>query len=155
MICCLLRDHKRLFCSVNPNANFADQSCPTIVTSSFVTFSSPALNRSRWRSGLSCYSSLLLETWEGFIGAFFFTCMFAFYFSVFLAKFDWFICPVQNLYFRPQILHCKPNPLFISTEFIVVSHYCLVELRGVSRLWAPIRCILGGGGGFSWRSVYK
>ncbi|CAM9371368.1 unnamed protein product [Ascophyllum nodosum] len=59
------------------------------------------------------------KTWEGFIGAFFCTCVFGFYFSAFLAKYEWFICPVENLYFRPRPIYCKPNPLFLPTEFAV------------------------------------
>lgn len=62
-----------------------------------------------------------LQTWEGFIGAFFFTCVFAFYFSGFLAKYEWFTCPVQDLNFRPKPIHCKPDALFLPAEFVVVS----------------------------------
>lgn len=62
-----------------------------------------------------------LQTWEGFIGAFFFTCVFAFYFSGFLAKFEWFTCPVQELNFRPKPIHCKADALFLPAEFVVVS----------------------------------
>lgn len=61
-----------------------------------------------------------LQTWEGFVGAFFFTCVFAFYFSGFLAKFDWFTCPVQELNFRPKPIHCKADALFLPAEFVVV-----------------------------------
>ncbi|CAM9111681.1 unnamed protein product [Hapterophycus canaliculatus] len=59
------------------------------------------------------------KTWEGFIGAFLFTCLFAFYFSAFLAKFEWFTCPVQDLNFRPKPIHCKPDALFLPAAFVV------------------------------------
>ncbi|CAB1120846.1 unnamed protein product [Ectocarpus sp. CCAP 1310/34] len=59
------------------------------------------------------------KTWEGFIGAFFFTCLFAFYFSAFLAKFEWFTCPVQDLNFRPKPIHCNPDAVFLPAEFVM------------------------------------
>jgi len=46
--------------------------------------------------------------------------LFAFFFSGFLAKFEWFTCPVQELNFRPKPIHCKPDALFLPTEFVVV-----------------------------------
>ena len=71
----------------------------------------------------------LAQTWEGFIGAFFLTCVFAFYFSAFLAKFQWFICPVQDLNFRPKPIECSPDALFLPTQFLVVR-YIALQFRG-------------------------
>lgn len=71
----------------------------------------------------------VVQTWEGFIGAFFFTCLFAFYLSGFLAKYEWFTCPVQDLNFRPKPIHCKPDALFLPAEFVVVREKCERKTR--------------------------
>eukprot|EP00047_Mylnosiga_fluctuans_P011134 m.19748 g.19748 ORF g.19748 m.19748 type:complete len:440 (-) comp3468_c0_seq1:48-1367(-) len=60
------------------------------------------------------------KTWEGFIGAFFSTVVFSLLFSLFLAQFQYFICPVERLMlFDGDGLHCTPNPVFQWTEMPV------------------------------------
>ncbi|KAF2076853.1 hypothetical protein CYY_001820 [Polysphondylium violaceum] len=58
------------------------------------------------------------KTWEGFIGATFWTLLFAYYFAGFLIQFDWVICPKGNAGFM-EALHCTPDPVFLPKEFII------------------------------------
>jgi len=56
------------------------------------------------------------KTWEGFIGATFWTLIFAFYFSGFISQFQWFICPRAEVdAFKP--LSCKPDPVFLPKNY--------------------------------------
>lgn len=56
------------------------------------------------------------KTWEGFIGATFWTILFACFFADFLATKQWFICPrVDAKLFEP--LSCTPNPVFLPTTY--------------------------------------
>jgi len=56
------------------------------------------------------------KTWEGFIGATFWTILFAVLFANFLAKRQWFICPrVDTQVFQP--VSCTPNPVFLPQVF--------------------------------------
>ncbi|CAM9479852.1 unnamed protein product [Discosporangium mesarthrocarpum] len=61
------------------------------------------------------------KTWEGFIGALVLTCIFAFYFSGFLAQYSWFTCPVETLSLIPRTLHCEQDPLFMKADMEVPS----------------------------------
>jgi len=56
------------------------------------------------------------KTWEGFIGATFWTILFACLFAEFLSHFQWFICPrvEPNLF---QAVHCTPAPVFVPTPY--------------------------------------
>eukprot|EP00026_Physarum_polycephalum_P007053 Phypoly_transcript_07106.p1 GENE.Phypoly_transcript_07106~~Phypoly_transcript_07106.p1 ORF type:complete len:373 (+),score=32.31 Phypoly_transcript_07106:451-1569(+) len=56
------------------------------------------------------------KTWEGFIGATFWTLLFGFYFAGFLAQSQWFICPrAETDAFKP--LHCSPDPVFLPKNY--------------------------------------
>lgn len=56
------------------------------------------------------------KTWEGFIGATFWTLLFGFWFSGFLAQFEWFICPrAYSDALKP--LHCSPDPVFLPKNY--------------------------------------
>ncbi len=59
------------------------------------------------------------KTWEGFIGAFFCTVIFSFFFSGFLAQFSWYTCPAKTISAWPfqDPLDCTPNPVFIATNY--------------------------------------
>jgi phosphatidate cytidylyltransferase len=60
------------------------------------------------------------KTWEGFIGATFWTLLFGFFFADFLAQSQWFICPRAEIdAFKP--LSCSPDPVFLP------KHYYLPE----------------------------
>ena len=58
------------------------------------------------------------KTWEGFLGAWFFTVIWGVLATHFLAQHKFFICPVNDL--GANILsglECKPNPVFISRNY--------------------------------------
>jgi phosphatidate cytidylyltransferase len=56
------------------------------------------------------------KTWEGFIGATFWTLLFGFYFAAFLAQFQWFVCPrAETDAFKP--LSCSPDPVFLPKNY--------------------------------------
>eukprot|EP01132_Coremiostelium_polycephalum_P007832 gene7832-9646_t len=58
------------------------------------------------------------KTWEGFIGATFWTLLFAYYFAGFLLQFEWVTCPKGNSGIM-ETLHCTPDPVFLPKEFII------------------------------------
>ncbi|KAF2502842.1 phosphatidate cytidylyltransferase [Lophium mytilinum] len=54
------------------------------------------------------------KTWEGFLGAWFFTILFGIGFTHYMAKDKYFICPVNDLGANFMTgLNCTPNPVFI------------------------------------------
>lgn len=55
------------------------------------------------------------KTWEGFIGATFWTLLFGFYFAAFLAQYSWFVCPYEDNAFHS--LHCTPDPVFLPKSY--------------------------------------
>lgn len=59
------------------------------------------------------------KTWEGFIGALFCTCVFAYFFSGFLSQYSWFICPKnfedKDVFFTA--LNCTPDSTFVPTTY--------------------------------------
>ena len=55
------------------------------------------------------------KTWEGFIGAFFSTLIFAYYASRTMAGFKWLTCPRRDLSLGP--LDCNPGPIFHERAF--------------------------------------
>lgn len=55
------------------------------------------------------------KTWEGFIGAFFFTCIFAFVYPLVLQD-SWLICPESSMQ-SDGSLSCDPNPVFVPTTY--------------------------------------
>jgi phosphatidate cytidylyltransferase len=60
------------------------------------------------------------KTWEGFIGAFFSTIIWCFFFTKFLSNFEWLLCPVEKLTvmpFKVTSLHCDINELLKTYEF--------------------------------------
>ena len=60
------------------------------------------------------------KTWEGFIGAFFSTLIWCFFFVKFLSNFEWLLCPVEKLTVMPfslNNLHCDVNELLKTYEF--------------------------------------
>ena len=60
------------------------------------------------------------KTWEGFIGAFFSTIIWCFFFAKFLSNFEWLLCPVERLTVMPfnlTTLHCDVHELLKVYEF--------------------------------------
>ncbi|KAF2109981.1 cytidylyltransferase family-domain-containing protein [Lophiotrema nucula] len=62
------------------------------------------------------------KTWEGFIGAWFFTVLFGILFTNVMTRYKYFICPVNDLGANIWTgLECKPNPVFIPHTYTVPS----------------------------------
>jgi phosphatidate cytidylyltransferase len=58
------------------------------------------------------------KTWEGFLGAWFFTIFFSVLFTHFMIQSSYFICPVNDLGANVWSgLECKPNPVFIPRNY--------------------------------------
>ncbi|ETV71819.1 hypothetical protein, variant 3 [Aphanomyces astaci] len=57
------------------------------------------------------------KTWEGFLGAFVCTLVFAFWSSALLAQSPWMICPLESIELIPQPLTCTPHPVFVQTWY--------------------------------------
>jgi phosphatidate cytidylyltransferase len=56
------------------------------------------------------------KTWEGFIGATFWTLLFGFFFADFLAQSQWFVCPrAETASFKP--LTCTPDAVFLPKNY--------------------------------------
>mmetsp|Transcript_14282 Transcript_14282/g.23641 ORF Transcript_14282/g.23641 Transcript_14282/m.23641 type:complete len:414 (+) Transcript_14282:56-1297(+) len=74
------------------------------------------------------------KTWEGFIGAAFFTCLFSFYFPLLLADSPWFTCPVEKLTFIPLPISdvtCSPHSIFLPHEYMIPDHFGGAEVHSV------------------------
>ncbi|RPD78685.1 hypothetical protein L226DRAFT_610550 [Lentinus tigrinus ALCF2SS1-7] len=63
------------------------------------------------------------KTVEGFIGAFFSTIIFGLLWGTYFMRFDYMICPMNDLGVTAFSgdLHCKPNPVFVWREFEIPS----------------------------------
>ncbi|KAF1850567.1 phosphatidate cytidylyltransferase 1 [Cucurbitaria berberidis CBS 394.84] len=58
------------------------------------------------------------KTWEGFLGAWFFTVLWGIGLTHFLAQYKYFICPVNDLGANIWSgLECKPNPVFMARNY--------------------------------------
>ncbi|KAF2262146.1 phosphatidate cytidylyltransferase [Lojkania enalia] len=58
------------------------------------------------------------KTWEGFLGAWFFTIIFGVFFTNIMIRYNYFICPVNDLGANLWTgLECKPNPVFIPRQY--------------------------------------
>jgi len=58
------------------------------------------------------------KTWEGFIGAFFWTLVFAYFISGFMSQYDFFVCPVAELR-TPPLGQCKHQQVFVAQDFSI------------------------------------
>ena len=53
------------------------------------------------------------KTFEGFLGAIVWTCLFAFLFTGHVASYKWFTCPAEALTLVPHAkIDCQPHPVF-------------------------------------------
>jgi phosphatidate cytidylyltransferase len=58
------------------------------------------------------------KTWEGFLGAWFFTIIWGIGLTHFLAGYKYFICPVNDLGANIYTgLECRPNPVFVARDY--------------------------------------
>ena len=85
------------------------------------------------------------KTVEGFVGAFISTVLFSVVWGMYFARFDYMICPMNDLGVTAWSgqLHCKPNPVFVWREWEMplpmrlflsplVSAPIVREVRGVT-----------------------
>eukprot|EP00052_Salpingoeca_macrocollata_P022728 m.198291 g.198291 ORF g.198291 m.198291 type:complete len:529 (-) comp21876_c1_seq1:46-1632(-) len=74
------------------------------------------------------------KTWEGFIGAFFSTLVWAVVFGIFISQYDYFTCPVENFTFFPDTPTCIRNPLFEWTSYPIPPGFSsMLHAVGVTR----------------------
>ncbi|RXN37679.1 phosphatidate cytidylyltransferase 1 [Labeo rohita] len=58
------------------------------------------------------------KTWEGFIGGFFATVVFSFFFAYLLSQYQYFVCPVEyNSETNRFAVECEPSNLFMIQEY--------------------------------------
>ncbi|XP_067262057.1 phosphatidate cytidylyltransferase 2 [Chanodichthys erythropterus] len=58
------------------------------------------------------------KTWEGFIGGFFATVFFSFFFAYLLSQYQYFVCPVEyNSETNRFAVECEPSHLFMMQEY--------------------------------------
>ncbi|CAM9305908.1 unnamed protein product [Chrysoparadoxa australica] len=78
------------------------------------------------------------KTWEGFIGASFFTALYAFFASGALAEVPWFTCPVESLTIYPhQLDACEPPSVFTAQAVEIpaavldfIHNFLLIDITG-------------------------
>eukprot|EP01087_Luapelamoeba_hula_P020437 TRINITY_DN696_c0_g1_i1.p1 TRINITY_DN696_c0_g1~~TRINITY_DN696_c0_g1_i1.p1 ORF type:complete len:451 (+),score=108.51 TRINITY_DN696_c0_g1_i1:61-1413(+) len=61
------------------------------------------------------------KTWEGFLGAAFWTVLFSYFFAGFLAQYKWFICPKTLYSIGIGELDCVVDPVFVPTHYDLPS----------------------------------
>lgn len=79
------------------------------------------------------------KTVEGFVGAIFSTLIFGFFWGTFFMRFNYMICPVENLGVTAwSDVHCKPNPVFVWREWRVPFSFVIPLFGKVTSIsWAP------------------
>ncbi|OQR88262.1 phosphatidate cytidylyltransferase [Achlya hypogyna] len=99
------------------------------------------------------------KTWEGFIGAFFCTLVFAFFSSAWLATLPWMTCPLDappQLF--PDPLACNVHPVFVPASYAVpaavtsllpaVTHVQLYPVQLHAIVFASFTSVISPFGGF-------
>ena len=80
------------------------------------------------------------KTVEGFVGAWIMTLIFAAFFSTFLTKSKYFICPVNDLGANIFTgLNCDPNPVFLPQTYQLPQFFFLPRGTTLSVTLAPIQ----------------
>jgi phosphatidate cytidylyltransferase len=103
------------------------------------------------------------KTWEGFIGAAFFTVIFSFIFPYFLAQYQWITCPADGLYFTPfpPPLECIPNTVFTDSVSFDLPlwgpvSFLEIQLHGLAfGLFASLVAPFGGFFASAVKRAYK
>lgn len=88
------------------------------------------------------------KTWEGFIGGGFFTIIFGWYLSRFLAKWTWMTCPTNQFVLFPQKLECEVENIFHEATTYFPSQAFELFPRALIRLWPNVVeiCSINGDG---------
>jgi len=73
------------------------------------------------------------KTWEGFLGALFFTLIFGFFFSAPLAQFDWMICP--KTHYTDLVVGCKADPVFLQFNYNLPSYIASIVGSSTVKLY--------------------
>ena len=95
------------------------------------------------------------KTWEGFIGAFFSTLIWCYFYTKLLSKYEMFLCPVERLSVVPfslKSLHCDVSELLKKYEFsfYLFGKICKITLTNIQfhslsiGLFASLIAPLGG-----------
>ena len=95
------------------------------------------------------------KTWEGFIGAFFSTLIWCYFYTKLLSKYEMFLCPVERLSIVPfslKSLHCDVSELLKKYEFsfYLFGKICKITLTNIQfhslsiGLFASLIAPLGG-----------
>jgi phosphatidate cytidylyltransferase len=103
------------------------------------------------------------KTWEGFIGAAFFTIIFSFLAPYYMAQYQWIICPADGLYFTPfpPPLQCVPHAVFtdhvtIALPIVGEMDVLPIQLHGlVFGLFASLVASFGGFFASAVKRAYK
>lgn len=74
------------------------------------------------------------KTWEGFIGGAFCTVVVAWYLSLFLAKYEWMICPTNEINLESAPVHCNPDPIFLPAVALFPSQMMEILPRNFVKL---------------------
>uniref|UniRef100_A0A7S2TMK8 phosphatidate cytidylyltransferase n=1 Tax=Lotharella oceanica TaxID=641309 RepID=A0A7S2TMK8_9EUKA len=72
------------------------------------------------------------KTWEGFIGAYLFTCIFAFVYPLVLVKSKWLICSLAELEKDPTAASCSVDKVFLPELYDIPS--ALVGMIGAEQV---------------------
>jgi len=72
------------------------------------------------------------KTWEGFIGAFFFTIVIGYFSADFLSEFEWMVCPAETISLEYHVpLSCEPQSVFMRQDVRVPSD-------GIRQILSPL-----------------
>lgn len=76
------------------------------------------------------------KSWEGFIGAFFLTLLFSFFFPRLLANFTWLTCEAKGIYLSPfpDALICDPHWVFVAREYALPTAFSYFGIEKLTLL---------------------
>ena len=78
------------------------------------------------------------KTWEGFIGGAVCTVVVGWYFSRFLAQYEWMTCPTNEINWQPVPVHCEPDPIFLPATSVIPSQMMELLPRNVIKLFSSV-----------------
>mmetsp|Transcript_7729 Transcript_7729/g.10848 ORF Transcript_7729/g.10848 Transcript_7729/m.10848 type:complete len:467 (-) Transcript_7729:226-1626(-) len=85
------------------------------------------------------------KTWEGFIGAYIFTCIFAFVYPLILVKFRWILCTLADLDNDPSGATCEIDKVFLPEEYDIPPFFTgILGIESVRMLPVQMHSVLLG-----------